>query len=138
MSKPAMKPIQIKSIDHIQMTVGDLEENIEFYSKVFGFEIKETGLRAGIRWAIIGNESRIFLCMHEDVEGKGKENEGLKISHFGLIVEDFENVLNRLKEFNVPLFYDHFVEYHSSRSVYFLDPNGYKLEISECIGGGIN
>lgn len=56
-----------------------------------------------------------------------------------------ENALNdkrkasmKFVELNVKLFYNYEVEYHSSRSVYFIDPNNYKLEISEYIGGGIN
>ncbi|WP_214482834.1 VOC family protein [Bacillus sp. SM2101] len=130
-------PINITKIDHIQMDVGNLEENIEFYRKVFNFEIKEMGVRATTRWAIIGNSAKIYLCMHENEEATDKPVEGLRITHFGLIVEDFDSVIDRLKAFNVPLFYDDFVEYHSSRSVYFKDPNGYKIEISEFVGGNI-
>lgn len=133
-----LEPIKIKSIDHIQLDVGNLEESIEFYNKVFGFELKEIGLRATTRWAIVGNEANIFLCMHEYEPGIGVPNEGLEITHFGLIVDDFSSTLERLKQFNVKLFYDYEVEYHSSKSIYFLDPNGYKLEISEFVGGGIN
>lgn len=129
--------ITIKKIDHIQLDVGNLEESIEFYKRVFGFEIKEIGVRQTTRWAIIGNESNIFLCMHEYAPGIGIPNEGLEITHFGLIVDDFYNVLEKLREFNVKLFYENPIEYHSSKSVYFLDPNGYKLEISEYEGGGI-
>ena len=129
--------IDIDLIDHIQLDVADLEESIDFYSKVFGFELIEIGVRATTRWAIVGNKANIFLCMHEFAAGRGVENQGLEITHFGLIVKDFDNTLEKLRNHNVKLFYDHLVEYHSSRSIYFLDPNGYKLEISERIGGGI-
>ncbi|MFS0555030.1 VOC family protein [Brevibacillus sp. 179-C9.3 HS] len=136
-SATTLQPIRIKRFDHIQMDVGNLEESIEFYSRVFGFEKKEAGMRTLTRWTIVGNDTGLFLCMHEYAEGVGQENEGLEITHFGLIVEDFENVMDRLKAFGVELFYDDYVHYHSSRSVYFYDPNGYKLEISEHDGGGI-
>ncbi|WP_106767112.1 VOC family protein [Paenibacillus faecalis] len=131
------KHIVITKFDHIQLDVADIEESVKFYSDVFGFEVKEVGLRALTRWVIVGNENQLFLCMHEFPEGRGVENEGLEITHFGLIVEEFDEVLNRLKSFNVKLFYEEPVQYHSSRSIYFLDPNGYKLEISEYIGGGL-
>lgn len=130
--------IEILQFDHIQMDVGDLEENISFYKSIFGFEIKEMGVRAMTRWAILGNKQKLYLCMHENPAGKGKKNEGLIITHFGLIVTDFDNVLSTLKARNVPLAYDYAVQYHSSRSVYFFDPNGYKIEISERVGGGID
>ena len=129
--------IEVELIDHIQLDVANLEESMEFYSKVFGFELIEIGVRATTRWAIVGNKTNIFLCMHEYEEGRGVENEGLEITHFGLIVKDFNEALERLKAHNVELFYDFMVEYHSSKSIYFRDPNGYKLEISERVGGGI-
>ncbi|ACM29281.1 VOC family protein [Rhizobium rhizogenes] len=130
--------IEILQFDHIQMDVADLEENIIFYKSIFGFEIKEMGVRAMTRWAILGNRHKLYLCMHENLAGKGKKNEGLVITHFGLIVTDFDNVLSKLKARNVSLAYDFEVQYHSSKSVYFFDPNGYKIEISERIGGGID
>jgi catechol 2,3-dioxygenase-like lactoylglutathione lyase family enzyme len=138
MSNQTLEHITIRRIDHIQMDVGNLEESIEFYSRVFGFKIKEIGLRALTRWAIIGNDTGLYLCMHEYPEGIGKVNDGLEITHFGLIVDDFENTMDKLRKLGVKLFYDDYVQYHSSRSIYFLDPNGYKLEISEFDGGGID
>lgn len=138
MSNLDLQPIRITRFDHIQLDVADLEESIEFYSKVFGFQLKEIGVRALTRWAIIGNDTNLYLCMHEAPEARGIVNEGLEITHFGLIVDDFESTLEKLKDFGVKLFYDYHVEYHSSRSIYFLDPNGYKLEISEFNGGGID
>lgn len=129
--------IEIKCFDHMQMDVGNLEESIDFYSKVFGFELTEVGLRASTRWAIIGNQNRLFLCMHEYPEGQGLSNEGLEITHFGLIVDDFSTCREKLESLNVPLVYKQDIVYHSSRSIYILDPNGYKLEISEKHGGGL-
>lgn len=135
MTTPA---IQIKSIDHIQLDVANIEESQDFYKRVFDFEIKEVGIRAFQRWMILGSKSHLYLCMHENAAGKGLPNHGLKITHFGVIVDDFDTVLDRLVQHGVSLFPDYHVQYHSSRSVYFLDPNGYKIEISEHIGGGID
>ena len=38
--------IHILDIDHIQLDVANIEESYEFYNRVFGFEIKEVGIRA--------------------------------------------------------------------------------------------
>lgn len=129
--------IEIKCFDHMQMDVANLEESIEFYSNIFGFELTEVGMRASTRWAIIGNKNQLFLCMHEYPEGRGQVNSGLEITHFGLIVDDYSTCRQRLESFNVPLVYSKDVVYHSSRSLYFWDPNGYKIEISEKHGGGL-
>lgn len=130
--------INIKQFDHIQMDVASLEESLQFYEKVFGFRLVEIGLRASTRWAITGNANGLYLCMHEYPEGRGKANEGLEITHFGLVVEDFDNVQQSLVTLGANLVYQEPVTYHSSRSVYFYDPNGYKIEISEVSGGGLN
>ncbi|MGV2069015.1 VOC family protein [Agrobacterium sp. 22-226-1] len=135
---PQYPRISIKCFDHIQMDVANLEESIEFYRRVFGFSLKEVGLRAMVRWAIIGNEAQLYLCLHEFAEGKGVKNEGLEITHFGLVVDNFDAVLETLKLHNVATAYDHAIQYHSSKSIYFFDPNGYKIEISENRGGGID
>lgn len=130
-------PIEIKCFDHMQMDVANLEESINFYQRVFGFELTEVGMRCSTRWAIIGNKNRLFLCMHEYPQGRGVTNEGLEITHFGLVVDDFASCRDRLKAHGVPLVYNDDVVYHSSRSVYFYDPNGYKIEISQIHGGGL-
>ncbi|WP_025591894.1 VOC family protein [Agrobacterium tumefaciens] len=138
MAKQVEKPINITRFDHIQMDVGNIEESLDFYRRVFGFQVKEIGLRALVRWCIVGNDAKLYLCMHELASGVGVPNKGLKITHFGLLVDDFETVERRLRDFGVPMVYEHPVQYHSSRSIYFFDPNGYKIEISEFNGGGID
>jgi len=130
--------IKIIGIDHIQLDVANLEESQEFYTRVFGFEIKEVGIRASTRWMIVGVDRKIYLCMHEYAEGLGVKNYGLEITHFGILVEEFDHVLTSLKTHGVRLLPNYEVQYHSSRSVYFLDPNNYKIEISEKNGGGID
>lgn len=130
--------IRITGVDHVQLDVADIEESQDFYSRVFGFEVKEVGIRAGARWAIIGVEHVLYLCMHEFPEGRNVKNSGLEITHFGILVDDFNSVLVELHGHGVWTLPSHEVQYHSSRSVYFVDPNGYKIEISEKHGGGID
>lgn len=132
-----LNKINIKGVDHIQFDVANIEESQDFYTSVFGFSIKELGLRACTRWMIIGVDQVLYLCMHEFPEGRDIKNEGLEITHFGILVEDFDSVLYQLREHGVTTTPNHEVQYHSSRSVYFIDPNGYKIEISEKYGGGI-
>ena len=130
--------IHITHFDHIQMDVANLEESMEFYHRVFGFRLVEVGLRAGVRWAIVGNTAGLYLCMHEFAQGRGKSNDGLEITHFGLVVEGFDRADGRLRAAGVPMVYTQSVQYHSSRSLYFFDPNVYKIEISESSGGGLD
>ncbi|MEI8633006.1 VOC family protein [Vibrio sp. PP-XX7] len=43
--------LNVVCFDHIQMDVASLEESISFYKNVFGFELKEIGVRAMNRWS---------------------------------------------------------------------------------------
>jgi catechol 2,3-dioxygenase-like lactoylglutathione lyase family enzyme len=131
-------PISVTRFDHIQMEVSNLDESIRFYEEVFGFEKKEAGLRRMVRWVILGNKDKLYLCLHEYANRAGIENEGLEITHVGFIVDDFDSALQKLKSHHVKLPDGDITQYHSSRSIYFLDPNGYKIEISEFNGGGID
>ncbi|MDR6676243.1 VOC family protein [Pseudomonas oryzihabitans] len=133
----SLEKIKISCIDHIQLDVASIEESLDFYGRVFGFETKEVGIRASTRWMTIGANQTLYLCMHEYPEGRGVKNNGLEITHFGILVEEFDRVLSQLREHGVQLLPNYEVQYHSSRSVYFIDPNGYKIEISEKYGGGI-
>ncbi|CDL81853.1 VOC family protein [Xenorhabdus szentirmaii] len=134
----SITPINVTRFDHIQMEVANLDESIRFYEEIFGFKKKEAGLRRMVRWVILGNESKLYLCLHEYTDRAGIENAGLEITHVGFIVDDFDSVLHKLKYHNVKLPDGDITQYHSSRSIYFLDPNGYKVEISEFNGGGID
>jgi catechol 2,3-dioxygenase-like lactoylglutathione lyase family enzyme len=129
--------IEIIRFDHAQIEVSDLERSVSFYSEIFGFRVVELGLRRLTRWVVLGNQQELFLCLHEVVGVAGKRNEGLEITHVGLIVKDFDVVMRKLCEKNVELPEGAQVNYHSSRSIYFLDPDGFKFEISEYVGGGM-
>ena len=42
--------MNIKHLDHLNLTVANLNETIEWYRAVFGFEVVETGNRNGTPW----------------------------------------------------------------------------------------
>lgn len=117
------------SIDHANLNVKNLKESVEFYSTLFGFELKKDQPEQNSM--IIGNES-IKLCLYEQPElvyTKG-------INHFGFHIENFDEIVERCIELNISMPYG-IVEWESSRSIYIIDPNGYELELSEIQGGGL-
>ena len=72
------------SIDHANMNVKNLEESVDFYSTLFGFELKKDQLDQLSK--IIGNES-IKLCLYERPElvltkGINHIQNGIKQSNF--------------------------------------------------------
>lgn len=132
-----MSAVDVQALDHVQMEVADLEESQAFYERHLGLKLFETGLRFGLRWAIIGKPGSIFLCLHENKGNAGKKNAGIKITHFGIVVRDFEGAQRHFASAAIKLDPPNgFVSYERSRSFYFFDPNGYKVEVSEHWGGG--
>lgn len=124
------KILKASSIDHINMEVKDLEQSVDFYKNLFGFEIKKE--QSDEKSKIIGNDN-IKLCLYENPEMKP---EGA-IAHFGFHVENFNEIINTCKLLGIKVHYDGPVQFEKSRSIYISDPNGYDIELSEVFGGGL-
>ncbi|MCE2615090.1 MAG: VOC family protein [Nitrosopumilus sp. (ex Thoosa mismalolli)] len=130
-----MTNLSATSIDHINMNVKNLDDSIAFYKNLFGFEIRKADNSQNKLDApskIIGNDS-IKLCLYEvpDMSTKGG------IAHFGFSIENFDDILQKCKEFNVQVLYDGPIDWEKSRSIYIVDPSGYELELSQISGGGL-
>ena len=124
------KIIRTSSMDHVNMSVKNLDQSVEFYSKVFGFEVKKD--QPEQKSKIIGNDS-IKLCLYENPEMSPDGG----IAHFGFFVENFDQIMEICKSLGVTVYYDGPVQFEKSRSVYIADPNGYDIELSEVVGGGL-
>ncbi len=128
----SLPPVTVKGIDHLNLTVRNLNETIAFYRKVFGFAvIKRMPQHKG---AIIGNEA-VKLCIYEGENFQQARKDGF--NHFGINVDNFEEVERRLRTLGVPILYGGVVHWEQSRSLYIKDPNGYEIEISEKWGGAV-
>lgn len=124
-----MSYLRALSIDHANMNVRNLQESVDFYSTLFGFELKKD--QPEHQSKIIGND-RIKLCLYENpdlVFPKG-------INHVGFHIENFDEVVEKCKSMEISMPYG-VIEWESSRSVYIIDPNGYEVELSEVQGGGL-
>ncbi|MEE9162552.1 MAG: VOC family protein [Candidatus Neomarinimicrobiota bacterium] len=117
------------AIDHVNMTVKNLDESVSFFQRLFGFETVQDQPEQDSK--IIGNGS-IKLCLYEDPNLEI----GAGINHYGFHVENFDAVVEKCRALGVPMPYDT-VDWGRSRSVYIIDPSGYEIELSEVPGGGL-
>lgn len=127
--------LHVTSMDHVNMNVKNLEESVDFYKKMFGFEIRKednSPNKLDAPSKIIGNDS-VKLCLYEDPQ----MSPGGGIAHFGFHVANFDQIIAKCKKLNVEVLYGGSVEFEKSRSVYIKDPNGYDIELSEVSGGGL-
>lgn len=129
-----MNKLNAISIDHVNMKVKNLEKSVEFYKKLFGFEVKQEDNpnKIDVPSKIIGNDS-IKLCMYEvpDMSPEGG------IVHFGFNISNFNEIIEKCKEQGVEILYGGPIDWEKSKSVYIVDPSGYEIELGEVIGGGL-
>ena len=123
----------VKQLDHLNLTVANLEETIRFYSAVFGFEVVEEGTRDEGPWAII-RSGDAMLCIFESnrlppARCREDGQERHVIYHFGLRITDREAWLSTVEEHQLNLLYGGEQVYPHSSSWYVCDPTGYTLEV---------
>ena len=100
-------------INHIALAVGDLEEALEFYGRIFELELR--GRVPGMAFLDMGDQ---FLALAE-----GDDPVADRHRHFGLVVDDRDRVRAALDKAGV--------EIQPSRGLRFRDPWGNLVEVVE-------
>ena len=93
-------------INHIALAVGDVDEAVEFYGRIFELELR--GRVRGMAFLDMGDQ---FLALAE-----GDDPVADRHRHFGLVVDDRGRVRQALEEAGV--------EVEPSRGLRFRDPWG--------------
>jgi len=125
----------IQHLDHLNMTVSNLQESIDWYAKVFGFEVVERGFRApNTPWAIL-RSGESMLCLYEHADRVAPfhflKDEGSRhtVYHFAFRITDREKWLETVEENQLSLEFGGVNEYSHSTSWYVTDPTGYSIEV---------
>ncbi len=120
-------------LDHVNITVNQLDESIRWYGKLFGFEKVEGGItEQGKRWAIVAcNDSMIAMTEYEEKQpANQKFHSTQRIFHFGIRVVNADDWRTKVKQNDLKLYYGGEIEYPNSRSWYVHDPSGHEIEVS--------
>ena len=127
--------MQVKHVDHLNLSVADLDASVDWYGRVFGFEPKERGVQEGKPWAIL-QSGEALLCMYEHPEREALGDGELDarrlhgISHFGLRIDDRARWERTVDREGVDVRYGGVVEWPHSLAWYVLDPTGYEIEVA--------
>ena len=131
-------PVNARRMDHVNMSVRDLDVSAAFYAALFGLEVKEEGSGTYGRWCIIGSPDRFYLCLVEMPGAEGCKAGGNHINHVGFVVDDIDETVNRIRALGLRLDQgDKTTDWPRSRSAYIRDPDGYLIEITNRFGGGL-
>ena len=98
-------------INHIALAVGDVDEAVEFYGRIF--ELTLRGRVRGMAFLDMGDQ---FLAL-----AQGNDPAADRQRHFGLVVDDRGSVRQALQEAGV--------EIEPSRGLRFRDPWGNLVEV---------
>lgn len=108
-----MSPARLVGINHVALEVGDLEEALAFYGKLFGIELR--GRVPGMAFIDAGDQ---FIALSE-----GRTQPADEGRHFGLVVDDREAVCSALEEAGAQIL--------PGRGLDFRDPWGNHIQIVE-------
>jgi catechol 2,3-dioxygenase-like lactoylglutathione lyase family enzyme len=102
---------RLVGINHVALEVGDIEEALEFYGRLFSFTLR--GRNTGAAFIDIGDQFIALMRTGKD------ERDGAR--HFGLVVDDAAAVRRRLQEAGIPTL--------GGRGLDFLDPWGNRVQV---------
>jgi lactoylglutathione lyase len=135
--KLSAQPVNARRIDHVNLSVRDLDKSIHFYSSLLGIDVKERGEGQGVRWCILGDHNRFYVCFFEVPQGVFRPND-IHINHVGFVVDDIEETVQRIHELGLKLlFNDTPVDWPRSKSAYITDPDGIMIEFTNKFGGDL-
>lgn len=108
---PVAKKARAVGFNHIALEVGDIEEALSFYARIFEFKLR--GKSQEMAFIDLGDQ---FLALQ-----KGRRQPSDDGRHFGLVVDDKEAVREALTDAGVELVPGPFLD--------FRDPWGNRFEI---------
>ncbi len=108
---PEARKARAVGFNHVALEVGDIEEALAFYGRIFDFELR--GKSADMAFIDLGDQ---FLALQ-----KGRKQPADDGRHFGLVVDDRHAVRRALAEAGVEILPGPFLD--------FYDPWGNRIEI---------
>ena len=127
--------MKVRHLDHLNLSVSNLAESVDWYGRVFGFEVQEQGVTEGVAFAII-RSGEAMLCMYEhpkfthqgNVERRRAKLHG--VSHFALRITDVDEWRETVEREQLELRWGGEVDWPHSTAWYVADPTGYEIEVA--------
>ena len=124
--------IRVQGIDHVALSVSDLERSLKFYTEVLGLKITERERqKPGVEYFLDCGTSLVGL-IQGDPKGDNHvlQDGGLGGNHFSFRARalDFDRIVEDVRSRGITITY--LKKRERSWSLYFLDPDGNKLEIT--------
>jgi catechol 2,3-dioxygenase-like lactoylglutathione lyase family enzyme len=122
--------MDLEGIDHVALSVRDVERSAQWYIDVLGFERRHEGMWDGIPVFIGKGTTSLALFPTKSNERSASSGRGdVRMLHLALRAnrENFLAAQEELKRRGIKF---EFQDHEISHSIYFRDPDGHKLEIT--------
>ncbi|SHH06407.1 VOC family protein [Chryseobacterium vrystaatense] len=123
--------MEIQNIDHIVLTVADIDATVEFYTQILGFQAITFG--EGRKALTFGNQKINLHQKGHEFEPKAEKPTCGSADLCFIAKTDINEVMQELKQKNIPII-EGIVERTGAmgkiRSVYFRDPDMNLIEVS--------
>jgi catechol 2,3-dioxygenase len=125
--------IRLKKLGHIQLRVADLERSKAFYRDVLGFRVAEQDPKHGDLFMTLGEDFHTLdMAQHENLETARSlaQARPLGVAHIAFQVASYDalgEAYQTLLQHGVRI--ERAMDHVNQRSIYFLDPDGNRLEI---------
>lgn len=119
-------------LEHVNLTVGNLERTIAFYCELLGFRIRWRGTTADGQPAAHVGDERCYLALFEAAAGAAAHEtdyDQIGFNHFGLVVDNLDELRRRLRKLRVEPHFE--ADYEPGQRLYFFDPDGIEVELVE-------
>lgn len=119
---------RVNKVGHVVLNVKDVDESIKFYTEALGMELMSHNTERHMAFLSFGSQHHDIAVFKAPV---GAEQGVLGLNHIAMQIEGGEEELKQLygRLLNAGAQIDHLTDHGLSRSVYFFDPDGNRLEI---------
>ena len=120
--------IEVEGIDHVALSVRDIERAAQWYIDVLGFKRLHEGMWDGVPVFIGKGTTALALFPVRSGSSAGDRGE-IRMLHFAMRANrnNFLAAQEELKQRGIKF---EFQDHEISHSIYFHDPDGHKLEIT--------
>jgi catechol-2,3-dioxygenase len=126
----SMSMFQHEGIDHLALTVRDVERSVRWYIEVLGFEPRHEGMWDGIPVFIGKGDTALALFPAKpNARSTSSSRDQMGMLHFALR-SDRQNFLVAQEDLRRRGIQFTFQDHEISQSIYFHDPDGHEVEIT--------
>ena len=114
-------------IEHVNLTVTDIERSAELFEKLLGWRQRWRGASMHGGETIHVGEENTYLALYTDRKEHAGQKKGRPMNHVGLLVDDLDGAEQVIVEAGLePWGHD---DYEPGRRFYFYDWDGIEFEV---------